>query len=937
MPVIPEYKRQVTETKPLKIPSNNIKLPAEAFGANAMASVGAAAYKTATEVITREEEALADAAIASAATQYRASLESMKSVRGTQALNPEFENTQMEAMLGGMRAIRDKLPTIGAQNRFNEWVTRTALPDQFRFGIQSHVRAQTQQIEKQAFDAQINLHESELVATDDPMQALTKLEEISRATIQYGRKNGQADIDIKNALAAKALTIANQKLMSAYNRSSADQLQGMAYAFRPFLSEDGAGVLQRIVDDKRKEDGQAAMSAQAMQYLVNGARQQQATLEAQNVQYTGGATGIGKTTINTGIREESASDGGPVIRLWNGNSISFKDITVTPESFSNTIMAMSRATRDNGFVLPTGAGNMKHVLPHLAYIDSLEKKYNLPRGLLLALALVESGWNPNAVGPETKYGRAAGIAQFIPSTAKDYGLTDRTNVRESFRAMAEYIATLNSKYSNGDSILSVGLYNWGHAGDRPKKIRAGVMPDETRNHMRKVQVVIAATSRLMDSVLGAQGANAQATPNTMPQPAQGGQSAQNIPQNGVVVLAPGLSERAQQNAVSTQAGHAFDPNHVSPRQRREAAALAAGVTLDANGMPLGTKQQIDDFNRVDNELKKQIDTYKEDIAVKDQIITEQFMERLAQTGRPDEMLLRQASPSRREALVAFSEKTAQEAINKQWIANGYFYAEDDGATAYHLMQKPLAEKQKIIPADKWVAVHKKGAEYERQMAFAQQGILDDNIKQIARNVILENGIDIKQNTKEESQFMRAFGQAIAQRPKNAPVDYAAIAIGLIQRIQPNGRFFVGTTMYRYEAAINPAEREYDEKTGLIIPFGKDKNLVVQYIRANGLIPTDNLVRALYTIDLASSGVTLFEHTKRLVGRIINNKVTIPGVDNKQIKALMDKQSFILNGKFGVNFDDQVKNSPYSSEEGPYTQGALNFSEAFAGGFAGGSK
>ena len=42
--------------------------------------------------------------------------------------------------------------------------------------------------------------------------------------------------------------------------------------------------------------------------------------------------------------------------------------------------------------------------------------------LLRAQLLQESGLNPNAVGPPTKYGQAQGIAQFIPSTAQGLGI-----------------------------------------------------------------------------------------------------------------------------------------------------------------------------------------------------------------------------------------------------------------------------------------------------------------------------------------------------------------------------------------------------------------------------------------------------------------------------------------------------------------------------------
>ena len=43
-------------------------------------------------------------------------------------------------------------------------------------------------------------------------------------------------------------------------------------------------------------------------------------------------------------------------------------------------------------------------------------RYALPPALLTAIATVESGFNPNAVGVETDYGHALGMMQFIPSS-----------------------------------------------------------------------------------------------------------------------------------------------------------------------------------------------------------------------------------------------------------------------------------------------------------------------------------------------------------------------------------------------------------------------------------------------------------------------------------------------------------------------------------------
>ncbi len=59
---------------------------------------------------------------------------------------------------------------------------------------------------------------------------------------------------------------------------------------------------------------------------------------------------------------------------------------------------------------------------------------------------VESGWNPNAYNPTpTKYGNAAGIAQFVPETAARYGITNRYDPSQSLWGAGAYLSDLYDK------------------------------------------------------------------------------------------------------------------------------------------------------------------------------------------------------------------------------------------------------------------------------------------------------------------------------------------------------------------------------------------------------------------------------------------------------------------------------------------------------------
>ncbi|HJV80149.1 transglycosylase SLT domain-containing protein [Noviherbaspirillum sp.] len=133
-------------------------------------------------------------------------------------------------------------------------------------------------------------------------------------------------------------------------------------------------------------------------------------------------------------------------------------------------------------------------------VQELEKR-GMPTELAL-LPFIESAFNPQAYSTA----KAAGMWQFIPSTGRDFNLTqsmfkdDRRNVIASTDAALTYLQKLYGMF--GDWQLALAAYNWGEgsvqrainkaqAAGRPTDFNSlsQYMPAETRNYVPKLQAV----------------------------------------------------------------------------------------------------------------------------------------------------------------------------------------------------------------------------------------------------------------------------------------------------------------------------------------------------------------------------------------------------------------------------------------------------------------
>lgn len=134
---------------------------------------------------------------------------------------------------------------------------------------------------------------------------------------------------------------------------------------------------------------------------------------------------------------------------------------------------------------------------YLFHIVEAVERRGLPMELAL-LPLVESNYNPLAYS----HAHAAGLWQFIPSTARNFNLTldkwvdERRDVVASTEAALDYLEYVYEMF--GDWHLALAAYNWGEGAlsrglrrnreaGQPLEYLHLSMPEETRNYVPKLQ------------------------------------------------------------------------------------------------------------------------------------------------------------------------------------------------------------------------------------------------------------------------------------------------------------------------------------------------------------------------------------------------------------------------------------------------------------------
>jgi len=130
-------------------------------------------------------------------------------------------------------------------------------------------------------------------------------------------------------------------------------------------------------------------------------------------------------------------------------------------------------------------GRIRHGLPSFVpprFEDPISRaalRWNVPVNLLAAQLYAESNFNPFAQSPAG----AQGIAQFMPDTAKAYGLTNPFDAEKAIDAQARLMSDLLEQF-DGELALALAAYN---AGPNAVERYGGIPPyAETQAYVAKI-------------------------------------------------------------------------------------------------------------------------------------------------------------------------------------------------------------------------------------------------------------------------------------------------------------------------------------------------------------------------------------------------------------------------------------------------------------------
>jgi hypothetical protein len=116
---------------------------------------------------------------------------------------------------------------------------------------------------------------------------------------------------------------------------------------------------------------------------------------------------------------------------------------------------------------------------------SAAQEHELPVGFFVRLINQESGFDPESVSSAG----AQGVAQFMPSVAKEWGLSNPFDPHAALVASARFLRSLYDQFGNWG--LAAAAYNGGPGRVQKWLRKGGKLPDETRHYVMTITGVAA--------------------------------------------------------------------------------------------------------------------------------------------------------------------------------------------------------------------------------------------------------------------------------------------------------------------------------------------------------------------------------------------------------------------------------------------------------------
>lgn len=153
------------------------------------------------------------------------------------------------------------------------------------------------------------------------------------------------------------------------------------------------------------------------------------------------------------------------------------DLTPSDLNITENIFGDAMTTIANTLWMPPAAAK-----PYLPAIKAAEAKYGLPENLLARLIHQESRYRQDIITGKTKSPAGAlGIAQFMPATAKQFGINP-LDPFASIDAAGRYMSQLYKQFKSWDKALAA--YNWGQGNVSRKGLASA--PTETKNYFSQI-------------------------------------------------------------------------------------------------------------------------------------------------------------------------------------------------------------------------------------------------------------------------------------------------------------------------------------------------------------------------------------------------------------------------------------------------------------------